>query len=313
MLENRPVVAFGPEMPDWGSWDWVGVDVAAALSTCFRVVTFGEPEVPPCDVVVVVKHPPSLEWWERVRGRAAVIYCPVDFYGSPADIDNDLPILRQCARILIHCERLRRYFEPYAPVEYIDHHVKFAAPMRETYRQDGYVLWVGVRTNLPPLAEWVNAHPLPGQLQILTNPEMPGKMPEPKEFGFRRGKAVRIERWSKEAHLELLAGARAALDIKGSDFRARHKPPAKAIDFIASGVPLAMNPDSSAAEHLARMGFEVASLLDTAVSMRMSPGLWKERRIRRRGERVGMWASAAGDLLGSGARASAAATFGVKL
>ena len=40
-------------------------------------------------------------------------------------------------------------------------------------------------------------------------------------------------------------------------------PPAKAIDFLASGVPLAMNADSSPVEHLARMGFEVPSPLDT--------------------------------------------------
>jgi hypothetical protein len=275
-LEKRPVVAFGPVMPDWGSWEWVGVDVAAALAKCLRVVTFSGLEVPTCEAAVVVKHSPCVEWLEQLRVRAGVVYCPVDCYGSPADIDNDAPVLRQCARILVHCERLRRYFEPYGPVEYIDHHIKYAAPVRETYLQNGYVLWVGVRTNLPPLAEWVNAHPLPRELRILTNPETPDQIPDPEEFGFRRGQAVRIDRWSKEAHLELLAGAKAALDIKGSDFRARHKPPAKAIDFIASGVPLAMNPDSSAAEHLARMGFEVASPLDT--DRWFSPDYWEETR-----------------------------------
>jgi hypothetical protein len=61
-----------------------------------------------------------------------------------------------------------------------------------------------------------------------------------------------------------VAGARAALDIKGDDFRARHKPPAKAIDFLAAGVPLAMKPDSCVVEHLARLGFAVASPLDAA-------------------------------------------------
>src|SRR3989442_9412999 len=66
-----------------------------------------------------------------------------------------------------------------------------------------------------------------------------------------------------ERRMELTAGARGAIDIKGSDFRSRHKPPAKAIDFIASGLPLAMNLDSSSVEHLARMGFDVASPLDT--------------------------------------------------
>jgi hypothetical protein len=35
------------------------------------------------------------------------------------------------------------------------------------------------------------------------------------------------------------------------------------MDFIASGLPLAMNPDSSAAEHLAQMGFELAAPQDT--------------------------------------------------
>ena len=29
--------------------------------------------------------------------------------------------------------------------------------MPSAYRPDGYVLWVGVHTNLPPLVEWVNA------------------------------------------------------------------------------------------------------------------------------------------------------------
>ena len=44
------------------------------------------------------------------------------------------------------------------------------------------------------------------------------------------------------ATLEL---AVAAIDIKGDDFRARHKPPAKMLDFLASGVPVITNPGSS--------------------------------------------------------------------
>ena len=54
-------------------------------------------------------------------------------------------MLRHCTRILVHCERLRHYFEDYASVEYIDHYVRFAAALREQYRDDGYVLWMGVR------------------------------------------------------------------------------------------------------------------------------------------------------------------------
>jgi hypothetical protein len=141
----------------------------------------------------------------------------------------------------------------------MDHHVKFAAPLRTRFRADGFILWVGVRTNLPPLVEWVNSHELPGELRVLTNPETPGQVPTPAEFGFRRSEGIHIEEWTHELHVKRTAECRAAIDIKGDDFRSRHKPPAKAIDFIASGVPLAMNRGSSPVEHVARMGFEVAT------------------------------------------------------
>ena len=52
----------------------------------------------------------------------------------------------------------------------------------------------------------------------------------------------------------MTAAARGFLDIKGNDFRARHKPPAEGIDAIASGVPLAMTPESSTVEHLRTHG-----------------------------------------------------------
>jgi hypothetical protein len=114
--------------------------------------------VPDADVVVVVKHAPPQDWTVEVTRRAALVYCPVDFYGSAAAIDADEALLRRCARIVVHCERLRRYFAPYAAVEYLDHHVKFAGPLRQESVQQGYVLWVGVRSNLEALVAWVNAN-----------------------------------------------------------------------------------------------------------------------------------------------------------
>ena len=74
---------------------------------------------------------------------------------------------------------------------------------------------------------------------------------------------MRIESWTPERHRERLAECRAVLDIKGQDFRARHKPASKAIDAIASGVPLAMNADSSSTAYLRGLGFEIASPQDT--------------------------------------------------
>jgi hypothetical protein len=263
-------------MPTWGSWEWIGADIQQELAAHFQTVSFDGRPIPDCDAVVVVKHAPALEWVARGAARPVVVYAPVDFYGAAAEIDADGMLLRRCTRILVHSERLRRYFEPYAPVEFIDHHVKFAAPLRETYRAEGFFLWVGVRTNLPPLVEWVNAHPLPGEVRIVTNLEEPHAVPSAADLGFRRGGEIRVYNWSQDLQLEFTASARAALDIKGADFRSRHKPPAKAIDFIASGVPLAMNPEISPVEHLARMGFEVASPLDT--EWWLSRAYWEETR-----------------------------------
>jgi hypothetical protein len=261
-------------MPGWGSWEWVGLDIREELSKCFQTLTFQPGELPTCDVLFVVKHPITLEILNRIPGKTSVIYCPVDHYGSGAELDQDGAMLRRCSRVIVHCQRLRRYFEPYTPVDYIDHHVKFVAPMRQTFLNDGYFLWVGVRSNLAPLVEWVNEHPLPGELRLLTNPENASVVPKPGELGFRRDLPVRIESWSPERHLEWTAEARAAIDIKGNDFRSRHKPPAKAMDFIASGLPLAINPDSSVVEHLARMGFDIPSPLD--MDLWLSQKYWEE-------------------------------------
>lgn len=273
---GRPSVAFGPKAPGWGSWDWVGADLAAALGKDFRTSTFAAWESPRCDAVVVVKHPPPPGWLEQVGRSAAVVYCPVDAFGGAAEVDAASVWLRRCDRVVVHCERLRKYFEPYARVEYMDHHVKFVTPPREEYRATGDLLWVGVRSNLPPLAEWVNAHPLPCPLDVVSNWEVPGSCPSAVDLGFRPGVSVRLHEWSPARHLGLAASARGALDVKGCDFRARHKPPAKGLDFLASGVPLAMNRDSSTAEHLGRMGFEVADPRDA--DWWLSREYWEETR-----------------------------------
>jgi hypothetical protein len=261
-LGKQPLVAFGPEMPDWGSWQWIGADLQQELSKYYRTASFTGHVDPSAYAVVIVKHSLPLQLVEELSRHSAVIYCPVDFYGSAAEIDAEAQMLRKCSRILVHSDRLRRYFESYAAVEYMDHHAKFVAPMRKTYRPTGFILWVGVRTNLPPLAEWLKESSLLeelGELRVLTNFEDPKAMPQAEKLEFRSTACIKVENWSRERQIKLTRQAKAALDIKGTDFRSRHKPPAKAIDFLASGLPLAMNPDSSAVEHLARMGFEICS------------------------------------------------------
>jgi hypothetical protein len=258
-----PTVAVGPVMPGWGSWEWVGRDLRQALSRYYTTTEFGWDEAPQADVVLVVKHPLWSHLRRRLPTETPVIYCPVDHYGSPAEIQADAAMLSACARVVVHCHKLLRHFAPFAAAEYVDHHVKYVPREMAQHWPEGAVLWVGVRSNLPYLIEWAQQHPFAWPLEVLTNLEDTSRDPSARELGFPSGCDVRIEPWSPARHLACLSQARGALDVKGDDFRQRHKPPAKALDFLAAGLPLAMNADSSSAEHLARLGFEVADPLDT--------------------------------------------------
>ncbi|MFQ5732189.1 MAG: hypothetical protein ACE5KM_09560 [Planctomycetaceae bacterium] len=257
----RSIVAFGPRMPSFGSWQWIGEDLIEELSDSFQTVSFDD-EIPPCDVAVFVKFQPPVDVLRQVKANTALLYCPVDYYGDARDVDADGGALWQFDRIVIHCERLRKYFNSYSRVEYVDHHLKYVADAAREPAGDAPILWVGVRTNLPPLVEWLRANRLPGPLLVLTNPEETDRVPAPREYGFPADSDVTIERWSPERHLKAVRTSRAALDVKDCDFRSRHKPPAKALDFLASGLPLAMNGESSPAEHLRRLGFELAEPTD---------------------------------------------------
>ncbi|MCC7424297.1 MAG: glycosyltransferase [Planctomycetaceae bacterium] len=257
---SRPRIAFGPERPDFGSWRWIGEEMAEALRTRFETVTF-EKAIPEADVVVFVKFRPEADVVRHVAERSAVIYCPVDSYGSADAIDADERFLTRCDQIVVHCHRLRKYFASYAPTEYRDHHLRFVAPLRKSLIQRGPILWAGVHSNLPPLVEWVNRNRLPEELWVLTNLSERESL-DPSVLGFRNASRVRVERWTAERHCEWTALARGAIDIKGSDFRARHKPPVKAFDFIASGVPFATNSWSSPADHLSGLGFTPTSPVD---------------------------------------------------
>ncbi len=238
--------------------------MSKALADRFLVLRFRD-QIPECDAVVIVKYKPPLEEVLRASSHCAVLFCPIDAYGSAADIDADYTLLRACRRIILHAPCLAKYFQSYARVALLDHHINFAAPLRTEHRLDGPILWTGLRSNLPPLVSWVNTHGLPAELKVLTNLK-DGEAGDPQSFGFRGPTEVRIESWSAERHRSSLETARAAIDVKGDDFRQRHKPPAKAIDCIASGVPLAMNSDSSSAAYLRRLGIEVARPED--------PGRW---------------------------------------
>ncbi len=257
---SKPRVAFGPRFPGAGSWEWLGEDMAQALKGSLETVVFDR-EVPDCDVVVFIKYKPSAEMLREIGQRAAIVYCPVDVYGSAAEIDAD-PGLLLCDRVIVHCPKLGKYTRSYAPTICLDHHWKFATPVRQEFLTDGPLLWVGVRTNLPPVAKFLSEQRWQDEIWILTNPEHPDDLEFPQRLGLPTGLTFRFEEWTAARHLEWLTQSRAVFDVKGEDFRSRHKPAAKAMDMVASGVPLAINSQSSPAESLRRLGFEVASLED---------------------------------------------------
>lgn len=261
---SRSRLAFGPEAPGFGSWDWIGADLCWALQHWGWETTVFHDEVPDVDVAVFVKFKPPLAELQRLRSlRRSLIYCPVDVYASAGEIDADADALRCFDRIIVHCERLRPHFVRYAPVEYLDHHLKFIAPSPVRRTTEGPFVWIGNRSNLPPVTDWLSHHRLPGEVWILTDFASESDPMAPKALGFLSNNTVRIDQWTPPRHVEWTGVARAALDVKGDDFRSRHKPPAKALDFLASGVPLAMNPESSSTEHLLRWyGFEMAALDD---------------------------------------------------
>ncbi|MDB5387278.1 MAG: hypothetical protein JWM11_2924 [Planctomycetaceae bacterium] len=258
MEQHRLRVAFGPAAPEFGSWRWLGSDLCDALAQRFDTTVF-ENTVPACDVAIFIKFKPSAVELRSLRNRAALVFCPVDVYGNPTEIEVDGSSLSCFDLIVAHARRLERYFSAFSPVHYLDHPLKYVVPPSECRVTSGPILWIGNRSNLPPVVEWVNRRDLPEELWVLTDLETNSRFSTSDGLGFTARNRVRVENWSCERHLAWLKLARAAFDIKGLDFRSRHKSTAKAFDYIASGLPLAMNQTSSAVEVLRAMGFGLAS------------------------------------------------------
>ncbi len=267
-------IAVGPEIKEAGSWNWIGNDLVDSLNESQHFESFSfQNEPPECDVSVFVKWLPDLATLQRISRHSAIIFCPIDIYGSGAEIDADWQRLRCCDHLIVHTPDLEKYFRGYAKISYLDHHLKFTIPTRETFQEEGPILWTGIWANLPPVVNWVNQFGLSEELVILTN--FNGhQCRTATDFGFRSSRKILIEEWSAERHLEYLRFARGAIDIKGNDFRQRHKPSAKALDLIASGIPLAMNSDSSPVRYLNTLGFEVPE--PDRIDFWLSRGYWEK-------------------------------------
>ncbi len=100
MTLTRPVIAIGPKYPGIGSWEWVGEGMAEELSNYFEIKVFSD-AIPPADVAIIVKYD-FVNLMTTAPVEMPTIFCPIDCYGSAADIDRDSQALFRCQKIVIH-------------------------------------------------------------------------------------------------------------------------------------------------------------------------------------------------------------------
>jgi hypothetical protein len=272
-------VAFGPER-DYPSWDWVGGDTSRELAKYYRVTTFASWSAPPeCDVLVLVKEPPPPQFLQAARARGSrIVYCPIDVYASQGQLAEDADRLRACDMVLVHSERLLPLIRRYCPrTHFVEHHARYALPEVASYKETGFVLWVGGLQYLPYLVSWLQAHPIHHPVRILTDVSNHRARYRARVLAVELGLGTSLSRlvasipdcqvyaWSERRQLDMMRECKAALDVKFTRrFNQYSKPPAKAQKYVASGIPFAINPDSYSAEYFRRRGFEPASPAETA-------------------------------------------------
>lgn len=282
-------VAIGPESRA-PSWHWVGFDLARELSKYCDVSVYLD-QIPPCDVVLAIKKCPRDGEFHPER---KVIYFPIDQYMSPDAIIQDADRLRKCSAIGSHSARLLPYFRPFCNnVFLIDHHAKFSLWPPAKFREDGFILWIGAFQYVPYLLKWLEKHSLDKDLVLLTNPasraaarfahELSGRIDVRLNVSDRFINGFPMERWCERRQLELMQEAKAGLDIKGGPWLSGvdwwhqlTKPPTKGQQFISSGIPFAINSDSSCTQYFQSRNFAVASPLDQ--DRWLSYEYWQETR-----------------------------------
>ena len=287
----RKRIAFGP-VRDLPSWGWVGFDTARELSKYYDVRIYDSWSSPPdCDILFAVKEqPPERFVLEAQRKKAKLIYCPIDVYSEIGQLARDADLFRACAMVLVHCERLLPLVRPYcASVHFVDHHTRYATREMVEYKDAGYILWIGGCQYVPYLVRWLEHHPIEHEIRILTDIDDYRARHAARvlaaEIGMRFGvyRSTRsiagcgVYEWSELRQQRMMRECKGALDIKmTARFEQAHKPPTKAQQYVASGIPFAVNPDSYSAEYFRARGFQIASPADTG--RWLSREYWEETR-----------------------------------
>lgn len=287
-MTRKPRIALGPATAA-PSWDWVGLGAARALAGHFEVELFdGFTRVPEAEVIVVVKVRPPEGFVEAGRWAGAkLVYAPIDRYGSEREIESDAGFLGACDLVLLHSEALRPLIEPFNPsIGLVEHHCRYALPQLADFKPDGFVLWTGACEHVPHVVKWLEGHECQAEVRLLTNYRDKSARIHAHFVAHELGLRLRFGDgeingfpatvWSEEAQQRVMRECRAAIDIKGAGFNQATKPPTKAQQFVASGIPFGCNPDSSVARYLHGRGFEVADAGDQ--DRLFSRRYWEETR-----------------------------------
>ncbi len=285
---DRPRIAIGPSSTA-PSWDWIGVRTARSLEDSFDVDLFDDfTNLPDASVIMIVKHRPPRAFIETALKRGTrLVYLPVDRYRTPEEVEADAPFLGACDRVLSHSRALLPYLEPHSgQVDFVEHESIYALEPLAEFRADGFVLWIGACEHLPHIIGWLRQNELGAPLKLLTNytnkaGRMEAHMRARKagiSLDFQDGAINGHEAilWSEQAQAQLMRTCKAAIDIKGADFNQATKPPTKAQQFIASGIPFSCNTGSPIADYLSWRGFDVAAAGDR--DRLFSREYWEETR-----------------------------------
>jgi hypothetical protein len=249
-------IAIGPAR-DFPSWHWCGGDLVPGLKSVHDVAIFrqyADLSSGRFESVVIVKKPPSgmaSSHHRSLAGGVRIVYIPVDFFKTETQIEQHSQFLRSCDVVATHCSRLDGYLLPHCRrLAHVEHYGKHVLPAMADYRPEGFVLWTGQGTHARHAYGWYTKMVRDFRLVILSNAL---------DFAtWDANPGVRCIPWSEEEHLLLLGEAKAGLDIKGGDFGQMTKPPTKAQQFVASGVPTAVNRESYSWEWFHGRGFDLA-------------------------------------------------------
>jgi hypothetical protein len=259
-------VSIGPVTKE-PSWAWCGDDLIEEMSSSVTINTFDDYDS--CtrqdpDILMIVKKPPKPDKWKELGCRKKIIYLPVDYFRTESHIAEHSLFLKDCSLIATHCTRLDKYLKNYCTsLARVEHYAKYALPTMNEFKQEGFVLWIGIDEYVPLVQSWYRRRTRPFTLKILT------AHPQVSET-----ENMHVLQWTPPAQQTMLKLAKAGIDIKGNDFHQSMKPPTKVQQFAASGVPVAVNKDSYPWEYFHKDGLDLAGPDDT--DRWFSHEYWKE-------------------------------------